>query len=231
MCPEELQTLIAQGVVSQVPPEEVDNKVLWTDGLVDHWLSARGQKIKEDFSPSMRDKHYAHGHGEPKLRSYGNRRCRILMGVTFYGKRPFYKYKNGKMYPGIAHHLINDLANYSKDNLLCWLTREEHRVADNRRCALETVVPNADLNGFDYAILRELQDPRTMTDADFDSRIEYLRFMVSCDFDPRIFNADDFHHFFSMPLEDFKTFFAKYKDPAAHLAPFHKKDSSLYYVV
>ena len=110
------------------------------------------------------------------------------------------------MYPGIAHHLINDQSNYCKDNLLCWLTREEHRVADNRRCALETVVPNADLRGFDYAILRELQDPRTMSDADFD---------------PRIFNADDFHHFFSMPLEDFKTFFAKYKDPAAHLAPFH----------
>ena len=28
MCPEELQTLIDSGAVSQVPPEEVDNKIL-----------------------------------------------------------------------------------------------------------------------------------------------------------------------------------------------------------
>ena len=62
-------------------------------------------------------------------------------------------------------------------------------------------------------------------------RAKYVRFMRKCDFDPRIFTAADFHHFFAMPLEEFKTFFAKYKDPAAHLAPFHKKDSSLYYVV
>ena len=175
MCTNDLQSLIDQGIVSQVPPEEVANKVLWTDGEVDHWLNARGKKVKEDFSPSMRDKHYAHGHGEPKLRSYGNKRCRILMGITFYGKRPFYEYKNGKMYPGIAHHLINDLTNYSKDNLLCWLTREQHAIADNRRCALEKVVPDGDLHLFSYERLRELQDPRTMSDEQFAAELEALR--------------------------------------------------------
>ena len=159
----------------QVPPEEVNCKVLWTDGCVDHWLNAYGRKVKEDFSPSMRDKSYAHGHGEPKLRSYGNRRCRILMGVTFYGKRPIFKYKNGKLYPGIAHHLINDLSNYCKDNLLCWLTREQHSIADNRRSALESLVPDGDLYVFSYARLRELQDPRTMTDEEFESELEKIR--------------------------------------------------------
>jgi len=159
----------------QVPPHEVDHKILWTDGHVDNWLNARGKKIKEDFSPSMRDKHYAHGHGEPKLRSYGNRRCRILMGVTFYGERPYYKDKNGKKYPGIAHHLINDLSNYCKDNLLCWLTREQHRIADNRRSDLESLVPDGDLHLFSYERLRELQDPRTMSDADFQRELESIR--------------------------------------------------------
>lgn len=159
----------------QVPPEEVENKILWTNGKVDNWLNVRGQKVKEDFSPSMRDKHYAHGHGEPKLRSYGNRRCRILMGVTYYGKRRYYKDKNGKLYPGIAHHLINDLSNYCKDNLLCWLTREEHRIADNRRRALESVVPNGDLHVFTYARLRELQDPHILSDAEFLLQLEKIR--------------------------------------------------------
>ncbi len=43
-------------------------------------------------------------------------------------------------------------------------------------------------------------------------RSKYLRFMRECDFDPRIFTADDFHHWFSMPFDDFKSFFIKYKE-------------------
>jgi len=154
----------------QVPPDEIDCKILWTDGQ-SQWISAYGRHVKHDFSPSMRDKHYAHGHGEPKLRSYGNRRCRILMGVTFYGKRTFYKDKHGKPYPGIAHHLINDLTNYSADNLLCWLTREQHAVADARRRAMEAIVPEGDLTVIPYDVLRRLQDPRVLSDADFQSEL------------------------------------------------------------
>lgn len=51
-----------------------------------------------------------------------------------------------------------------------------------------------------------------VTSAENNRRAKYVRFMRSCDFDPRIFNADDFHHFFSMPFEEFKTFFNKYKN-------------------
>ena len=175
MSPEELKSLISQGVVRQVAPEEAGHKVLWTDGKVGGWFNKCGYKIKEDFSPSMRDKHYAHGHGVPKLRSYGNRRCHILMGVAFYGKRPYYKYKNGNLYPGIAHHLINDLSDYSKDNLLCWLTREQHSIADDRRSALEAAVPDGDLHIFTYDRLRELQNPRTMTDEVFQTELAKIR--------------------------------------------------------
>ena len=175
MSPNEFQSLIEKGILRQVPLIEVGNKVLWTNGCVDKWLNARGYKVKEDFSPSMRDKHYAHGHGEPKLRSYGNRRCRILMGVTFYGERPYFKDKNGKKYPGIAHHLINDLSNYGANNLLCWLTREQHRKADNRRRALEAVVPDGDLTIFPYDRLRQLQDPRVLTDEEFSKELESIR--------------------------------------------------------
>ena len=207
MCPDELQSLIAKGIVRQVPPEEFGNKLLWTDGHVKHWFNTRGHKVKEDFSPSMRDKHYAHGHGEPKLRSYGNRRCRILMGVTFYGKRPSFKAKNGKPYPGIAHHLINDLSNYCADNLLCWLTREEHGIADKRRQALEAVVPNGNLYLIPYERLRELQDPRTMSDEDFQRELEAIR--------------DEHYHYDPRPLNE------RMKDePFRDFDPFIERDDS-----
>lgn len=194
---------------------------LWAKEGCSYFLNARGQKLVHEYAPKMRAKSKDRGYTAPNLRNYKPRLCHVLMGEIFYGERPTFIDRKGNPYFGLCHHLIEDPLNYCPENLLCWLTREEHRVADNRRRALEKVVPEGNLNGFDYAILRELQDPRTMSDADFESRMEYLRFMYSCDFDPRIFNAADFHHFFDMPLEDFKTFFAKYKDPTAHLAPFH----------
>lgn len=55
------------------------------------------------------------------------------------------------------------------------------------------------------------QNLEPVTFAENNRRAKYVRFMRECDFDPRIFNATDFHHFFSMPLEEFKTFFNHYK--------------------
>ena len=184
---------------------------LWAKKGCSYFLNARGQKLVHVYAPKMRAKSKDRGYTAPNLRRYKPRLCHVLMGEIFYGERPTFIDRKGNPYFGLCHHLIEDPLNYCPENLLCWLTYSEHHKADNRRRALEKVVPEGNLNGFDYAILRELQDPRTMTDADFDSRMEYLRFMFSCDFDPRIFNAADFHHFFSMPFEDFKTFFAKYK--------------------
>ncbi len=56
------------------------------------------------------------------------------------------------------------------------------------------------------------QNLEPVTFAENNRRARYVRFMRACDFDPRIFNAADFHHFFSMPLEEFKNFFVKYKN-------------------
>ena len=112
------------------------------------------------------------------------------------------------------HHLNGIVTDNCFDNLLC-VDFREHRIADDRQKALKTLVPESNLHGFDYTILRELQDPRTMSDADFQSRLEYLRFMRDCDFDPRIFIAADFHYWFSLPFEEFKSFFIKYKDSPA----------------
>ena len=48
----------------------------------------------------------------------------------------------------------------------------------------------------------ELVDPE-----ENERRSRYLRVMRECDFDPRIFTADDFHHWFSLPFEEFKALF------------------------
>jgi len=42
-------------------------------------------------------------------------------------------------------------------------------------------------------------------------RSKYLRIMRECDFDPRIFTADDFHYWFSLPFEEFKDLFYRQK--------------------
>ena len=47
---------------------------------------------------------------------------------------------------------------------------------------------------------------RIITKAENYRCARYLRIMRDCGFDPRIFKADDFHYWFSMPLDEFKTF-------------------------
>ena len=97
------------------------------------------------------------------------------MGEIFYGERPTFIDRHGKPYFGICHHLIEDPLNYCPENLLCWLTREQHVQADRRRRLLESVVPNGNLYVFTYDRLRELQDPRTMTDEQFEQELATIR--------------------------------------------------------
>ena len=189
---------------------------LWAHEGCSCFFNAHGQKLAHNYSPARRAKSVGRGYRAPSTNCReGNKACHVLMGEIFYGERLVFLDRKGKPYFGHCHHLINDPLNYAPENLLCWLTYSEHSKADKRRCALEDIVPDGNLNGLDYAILRELQDPRTMSDAEFQSRLEYIRFMRECDFDPRIFTADDFHHWFSMPFDDFKSFFIKYKDSLA----------------
>ena len=148
---------------------------LWAHEGCPYFLNARGQKVAHEYSPQMRAKSNDRGYTAPNLRSYHPRLCHVLMGEIFYGERPTFVDSKGKRYVGQCHHLINEPLNYAPENLLCWLTYSEHRKADNRRRALESVVPDGDLHVFTCERLRELQDPRTMTDEVFESELEAIR--------------------------------------------------------
>ena len=97
------------------------------------------------------------------------------MGEIFYGERPTFIDSKGKRYFGICHHLIEDPLDYRPENLLCWLDYSQHHKADNRRRALEAAVPDGDLHIFTYERLRELQDPRTMSDEVFQTELAKIR--------------------------------------------------------
>ena len=73
------------------------------------------------------------------------------------------------------HHLNGIVTDNCFDNLLCVSVREHHDICDVRKSALKTVVPDGDLRLFTYERLRELQDPRTMSDEQFAAELEALR--------------------------------------------------------
>ena len=156
----------------QVPLEYTRGIIRWAhpDG---YFLNAHGQKIAHCFSPSQlritKDTSRKTGKLYPVERRTGSKACHILMAIAFYGDRPTYTDKNGKPYVGICHHLIPDPLDYKPANLLCWLTREEHKEADRRQRALRKCVP--DLHAFTYERLRELQDPRTMPREEFEAEL------------------------------------------------------------
>ena len=185
---------------------------LWAREGCSYFLNDHGHKLAHEYSPARRAKSKGRGYRAPSVHRGTSKACHVVMGEIFYGERKIFFDQNGKPYYGICHHLIEDPLNYCMENLLCWLSRSEHSKADYRRRALEKLVPDGNLNGFDYTILRELQDPRTMSDEDFQSRLAYIQHMRYCSFDPRIFTAADFHHWFSMPFEEFKSFFEHYKN-------------------
>ena len=135
----------------------------------------------------MRAKQKGRGYIAPMLgEPYNPKRCQVLMGEIFYGDRPVFTDSKGKPYYGQCHHLINEPLNYAPENLLCWLTRSEHRKADNRRRALEAIVPDRNLHVFGYERLRELQDPRTLSDEDFQTELEKIRDL----FEKRLYCTD-----------------------------------------
>ena len=86
------------------------------------------------------------------------------MALAFYGFKP----QNCQ-----CHHLNGDRLDYRPANLLCWLTRAEHAVADRRQRALRKVLP--DLHALTYDRLRALQDPRVTTDEQFQVELQKLK--------------------------------------------------------
>ena len=149
------------------------NYNLWAHEGEAYFLSAYGNKLAHRYSPAMRKKQTKRGYVAPCMRHFGSRLCHILMGEIFYGERPIFIDRHGKPYVGICHHLIEDPLDYRPENLLCWLTREQHVIADRRQRALRKLVP--DLHAFPIERLRILEDPRVTTDEQFEFELEQLR--------------------------------------------------------
>jgi len=157
----------------QVPLKHSKNIVRWAhpDG---YFLNGFGKLAKHTFAPSQINN--KRGSSYPGMRECLPRPCHVIMAIAFYGERPtFIDEKTGKPYGANCHHLIPDKLNYRPANLLCWLTREQHRIADRRQKALKTVVPDGDLHLFSYERLRELQDPRVTSDEQFQRELDLLR--------------------------------------------------------
>ena len=162
----------------QVPLEYTRGIVRWAhpDG---YFLNARGQKVKDRFSPSRlrraSDPKCKSGKGYPILGSLSwSPICHIFMALAFYGDSLTYiDPKTGKEYVGICHHLIPDPLDYKPANLLCWLTRAEHAEADRRQRALRQLLP--DMHALPYDEHRRLQDPRTMPREQFEVELQKLR--------------------------------------------------------
>lgn len=148
---------------------------LWAHEGCSYFLSAYGQKLAHRYGPKMRAKSKDRGYRAPIMVHFEHKQCHVIMGEIFYGERPTFIDRNGKPYVGICHHLIENPLNYCPENLLCWLTREQHTQADRRRRLLESVVPNGNLYVFTYDRLRELQDPRTMTNEQFEQELATIR--------------------------------------------------------
>ena len=107
MCPNELQSLIKQGIVIQVPPQTIDNKTLYehTDG---YFITALGHRLSHVYMPnrpSLRSRR-----AYPKMRHFGNRDCHYLSACTFYHIPDRAKGEQ-------VDHINGDLLNYSKSNI------------------------------------------------------------------------------------------------------------------
>ena len=149
---------------------------LWAKKGCAYFINVRGQKLAHNYSPARRAKSIGRGYRAPSTNcKEGNKACHVLMGEIFYGERPTFIDSKGKRYFGICHHLIEDPLDYRPENLLCWLDYSQHHKADNRRRALEAAVPDGDLHIFTYERLRELQDPRTMSDEVFQTELAKIR--------------------------------------------------------
>jgi len=73
------------------------------------------------------------------------------------------------------HHLNGITVDNCVENLLCVDIHEHYRISDVRQKALRTVVPDGDLTLIPYERLCQLQDPRVLTDEQFQSELDYMK--------------------------------------------------------
>ena len=155
-------------------PIEQTIKPLWANGEEGYFLSAYGSKIKPLFSPAQqKGGHQNKGNRgliHPNMRHFGNASAHRLMAATYAEEPcPIYFDSKGNPYKGIVHHVIENPYDIRVDNLIWWLTYKQHSVADKRRRALESVLP--DMYCVPTVDLKRLQDSRLTSDADFDREL------------------------------------------------------------
>ena len=163
----------------QASLESTGGKVLWANGKEGYFMSAYGVKQIPTFSPAMQKKGSKANNGKrglshPKMRNFNTQYAHRLMFETFADEPcPIFFTKSGKPYKGIVHHVIENPYDIRMVNLMGWLTYKQHHIADKRRSALESVLPN--MYCADTAYLKELEDPRITTDETFQSVLANLR--------------------------------------------------------
>ena len=163
----------------QTPLKSAGGKVLWANGDQGYFMSAYGVKQKPMFSPSMRKKGSKANNGKrglthPKMRHFNNQLAHRLMFETFADEPcPIFFDSKGNPYKGIVHHVIENPHDIRMVNLMGWLTYKQHKIADKRRRALESVLP--DMYCVETAYLKLIQDPRKTDEEVFNMELIKLR--------------------------------------------------------
>ncbi len=162
----------------QAPLESAGGKVLWANGNEGYFMSAYGVKQIPTFGPAKRKKGSKANNGKrglthPQMRHFNNQYAHRLMFATFADEPcPIFFDSKGNPYKGIVHHVIENPYDLRMVNLMGWLTYKQHHIADKRRSALESVLP--DMYCADTAYLKELEDPRLTTDEEFQTALDKL---------------------------------------------------------
>jgi len=163
----------------QVPLESTGGKVLWANGNEGYFMSAYGVKLTPIFGPAMRKKGRKTNNGKrgfthPNMRNFNNQYAHRLMFETYADEPcPIFFDSKGNPYKGIVHHVIENPLDLRMANLMGWLTYKQHRIADNRRRALEQILP--DMYCVETEYLKRLQDPRLTDDTIFEKELNNLR--------------------------------------------------------
>ena len=160
-------------------PIELTVKPLWANGKEGYFLSAYGTKIKLNHgishrTPGMQCHNGKRGQNHPQMTHFGNQHAHRIMFATYADEPcPIYFDSKGQPYKGIVHHVIENPYDIRMDNLMGWLTFQQHFIADKRRRALEQTLP--DMYCVQTSYLKQLQDPRITSDERFDEELKHLQ--------------------------------------------------------
>ena len=168
---------MAQGC-KLVPLDKIDNKILWANGDEGYFMSATGAKLALRYGPAMQKRGSDANNGlrgmrHPVVGEKTHNAHRLMAYAYAEEPCPIFLDSKGNPYKGIVHHVIEKPYDIRVDNLLWWLTHKQHRIADNRRRALEEILP--DMYAVPTAFLKTLQDPRVTSEESFQSELEKLR--------------------------------------------------------